>query len=161
MHLFSLTWSKIFIIPEKTSSVPFFRGASTKALRRRWTPWTGSSGTGRRTAWAPWTRTAGTCTHWTPSRGMATAYSNVGMAENHIICTIIVYLYQNIRVKWNFLRRYVIGKEYHDCDQTIEILMNDLDPEVMNIFYKCNTDSASLATKVCKMRLICYNYNSF
>ena len=28
-----------------------------------------------------------------------TAYSNVGMAENHIICTIIVYLYQNIRVK--------------------------------------------------------------
>lgn len=25
--------------------------------------------------------------------------------------------------------------------------MNDLDPEIMNIFYKCNTDSASLATK--------------
>jgi len=47
----------------------------------------------------------------------------------------------------NPIERYVIGKEYHDCDQTIEILMNDLDPEIMNIFYKCNTDSACLATK--------------
>ena len=72
----------------------------------------------------------------------------------------ILYLHY-IKVNWNFLLRYVIGKEYHDCDQTIEILMNDLDPEIMNIFYKCNTDSASLATKVCKMRVICYHCNSF
>ncbi len=72
----------------------------------------------------------------------------------------MLYLHY-IKVNWNFLLRYVIGKEYHDCDQTIEILMNDLDPEIMNIFYKCNTDSASLATKVCKMRVICYHCNSF
>ena len=44
--------------------------------------------------------------------------------------------------------RYIVGKEYKDCDQTIEILMNDLDPEVMKMFYKKNTATADLATKV-------------
>jgi len=40
-----------------------------------------------------------------------------------------------------------VGKRYQDCDQTIEILMNDLDDDVMKTFYKKNTTTAELATK--------------
>ena len=47
-----------------------------------------------------------------------------------------------------FCFRYVVGKQYADSDQTVEILMNDLDPEVMAIFYKSNTSTAQMATKV-------------
>lgn len=35
-----------------------------------------------------------------------------------------------------------------DNDQTIEILMSELDPDVMDIFYKSSTATAELATKV-------------
>ena len=44
--------------------------------------------------------------------------------------------------------RYLTGKAYVDNDQTIEILMSDLDMEVMNIFFKSSSVSADQATKV-------------
>ena len=37
-----------------------------------------------------------------------------------------------------------------DNDQTIEILMSELEQEVMDIFYKSTTATAELATKVLK-----------
>ena len=43
---------------------------------------------------------------------------------------------------------YVFGKEYQDNDQTIEILMSDLDPKIMEIFHKKNSLSAEQATEV-------------
>jgi len=49
-------------------------------------------------------------------------------------------------IRTNFLR-YLNGKAYVDNDQTIEILMSDLDEEVMEIFFKSNTATAELATK--------------
>ena len=48
----------------------------------------------------------------------------------------------------NPLQTYVEGEQYHDNDQTIEILMSDLDMEVMNIFFKSSSVSADQATKV-------------
>jgi len=47
----------------------------------------------------------------------------------------------------NPIERYVTGKAYVDNDQTIEILMSDLDMEVMNIFFKSSSVSADQATK--------------
>ncbi len=34
-------------------------------------------------------------------------------------------------------------------DQTLEVIMTDLDPEIMKIFYQEHTSSAAEATKVC------------
>ena len=48
----------------------------------------------------------------------------------------------------NPLQTYVEGEQYHDRDQTIEILMDDLDTEVMDIFYKRGGETADTATKV-------------
>ena len=48
----------------------------------------------------------------------------------------------------NPLQTYVEGEQYHDRDQTIEILMDDLDTEVMDIFYKRGGETADMATKV-------------
>ena len=50
------------------------------------------------------------------------------------------------------LRCGFVGKRYQDCDQTIEILMNDLDDDVMKTFYKKNTTTAELATKVSSLK---------
>lgn len=47
----------------------------------------------------------------------------------------------------NPMDHYVNGKEYRDNDQSIEILMSDLDPKVMDIFHKKNTSSAEHATQ--------------
>jgi len=47
----------------------------------------------------------------------------------------------------NPMEHYVFGKEYQDNDQTIEILMSDLDPKIMEIFNKNNTLTAAEATK--------------
>lgn len=49
--------------------------------------------------------------------------------------------------------RYITGNKYdkrNQCegDQTLEILMTDLDPKVMNIFTKKHSASAPEATKV-------------
>ena len=46
------------------------------------------------------------------------------------------------------LIRYVTGKAYVDNDQTIEILMSELDHEVMEIFFKSSSATAAQATKV-------------
>ena len=48
----------------------------------------------------------------------------------------------------NPLQTYVEGEQYHDRDQTIEILMDELDTEVMDIFYKRGGETADTATKV-------------
>ncbi|KAI5636563.1 adenosylmethionine decarboxylase domain-containing protein [Phthorimaea operculella] len=40
--------------------------------------------------------------------------------------------------------------ESSEPDQTIEILMSDLDPEVMDIFTRANSDTAAQATKLCE-----------
>ena len=50
--------------------------------------------------------------------------------------------------------RYVTGKAYVDNDQTIEILMSELDQEVMNIFFKSSTATAEEATKVLKAEIV-------
>ena len=49
---------------------------------------------------------------------------------------------------------YVNGKEYRDNDQSIEILMSELDPKIMDIFHKKNTASAEIATKVFRNDLV-------
>ena len=41
-----------------------------------------------------------------------------------------------------------------DNDQTIEILMSELEQEVMDIFYKSSTATAELATKVLKTETV-------
>ena len=48
----------------------------------------------------------------------------------------------------NPLQTYVEGEQYHDRDQTIEILMDELDTGVMDIFYKRGGETADTATKV-------------
>ena len=57
---------------------------------------------------------------------------------------------------------YVNGKEYRDNDQSIEILMSDLDPKIMDIFHKKNSISAEHATKVFRnekfSQFICYDF---
>ena len=57
-------------------------------------------------------------------------------------------IYDNARSHKNNLLRYLTGKAYVDNDQTIEILMSDLEEEAMKIFFKSNTATAELATKV-------------
>ena len=48
----------------------------------------------------------------------------------------------------NPLDRYLTGKVDMEPDQTIEILMTDLDPEVMKIFTKQEASDGREATKV-------------
>ena len=48
----------------------------------------------------------------------------------------------------NPLDRYLTGKVDMEPDQTIEILMTDLDPEIMKIFTKQEASDGREATKV-------------
>merc|ERR1712106_267090 len=47
----------------------------------------------------------------------------------------------------NPMDHYANGKEYRDNDQSLEILMSELDPKIMDIFHKQNSSNAELATK--------------
>jgi len=54
----------------------------------------------------------------------------------------------------NPMDHYINGKAYWDNDQSLEILMSDLDPKVMKIFHKQTSLSADHATKksgICKL----------
>ena len=51
----------------------------------------------------------------------------------------------------NPLDRYLTGKVDMEPDQTIEILMTDLDPEVMKIFTKQEASDGREATKVLRL----------
>jgi len=48
----------------------------------------------------------------------------------------------------NPLDRFISGRVNLEPDQTIEILMTELDPQVMEIFNKANSTSGRDATKV-------------
>ena len=47
------------------------------------------------------------------------------------------------------MEQYLSGRSNPDPDQTIEILMTELDPKIMKIFTKAQSASSREATKVC------------
>ena len=65
------------------------------------------------------------------------------MFSNLFISSDCWYLYA-----LNPLDRFISGRVNLEPDQTIEILMTELDPQVMEIFNKANSTSGRDATKV-------------
>ena len=68
---------------------------------------------------------------------------NKSKVHGSMFCRDCWYLYT-----LNPLDRYLTGKVDMEPDQTIEILMTDLDPEIMKIFTKQEASDGREATKV-------------
>jgi hypothetical protein len=67
-------------------------------------------------------------------------------------CRIFI-CYQKINLEYLYRYLYTLDKACvrTKTDQTLEIIMTDLDRERMKIFYQEYTNSAAEATKVCLM----------